>query len=329
MTHHVKPLSIKTLWRTLFWATAGLLLLVVAACMPQGIPGNTAADEVPPIVGQVAFPTYKVQATIGDVASASTVTLIDATTNVAQANTLTDASGSFSLSFSQSRFKPVANRTYYLEATKGLDNNLAGRDSARIRTLVHYNVGWRSITSALPNATVNLNEGTTAVSIIASHKGPTAVPPDSLMGVLIVSPEAFTPVTNITNSEFTDVRALVSSLLIANGDPVALIGYEPGPPERFYPKASGNNLTVTPTACNVTESITLQGLTFDPVLTNNVVTFTGGVNGTVTGISPDRRSLYVLVPTGATTGPVMVMLNGQLFGVPSLTILGTLNAGLY
>lgn len=313
----------------LFMLAACVMLMAgLSACQP--VAGLIAGEQdIPPLVGQVTFPAYRVQATIGEVASASTVTLIDATTNVSVSNTLTDASGSFSLTFTQNTYKPVSNRTYYLEASKGLDNNLAGRDSARVRTMVNYNVGWRSITGAVANSKIYLNEGTTAVSVIASHKGPAAVSPDSLIGVLTVGPEVFTPVVNVSDAEFSDVRAMVVSLLIANGDPVALIGYEPGPPERFVPKVSGSTLTATPAALSVAETVTLQGLTFDPTLVNNVVTFNGGVPGTVTGISSDRRSLYVQVPPGATTGLVTILLNGQIYGVPSLTILGTLNAGLY
>lgn len=313
--------------RSLLLALAGLVLCALAACMPQGL--VVSEQEVPPLVGKVVFPAYQVQATIGEIASASTVTLIDSVTNVSISNTLTDASGSFSLNFTKNTHKPVSNRTYFLEAAKGLENNLAGRDSARVRTMVNFDGGWRSITSAVANSPIYLNEGTTAVSVIASHKGPVSVPPDSLLGKLTVDPETFIPVTNVSGAEFTDVRAMVVSLLLANGDPVALIGYEPGTPGRFIPKVSGSTLTATPTALSVTETLTLQGLTFDPTLTNNVVTFNGGAAGTVTGISGDRRSLFVQVPTGATTGMVTVRLNGQIYGVPSLTILGTLNAGLY
>lgn len=314
--------------RPLGWLifTAGLLWMLLAACAPQGTP--LAGDEAATIVGRVVFPAYHVQATIGDVASASTVVVIDATTNVSQGTTLTDAQGNFSLTFSN-RYKPVADRTYYLEAVKGLDSNLAGKDAARVRTLIQYSGGWKSLTSAIAGSPIFINEGTTALSVIASHKGAVAVPPGSLIGKLTVSPEVFTPVPNVSSTEFDDVRGLVNALLLGDADPVAGIAYTPGPPGRFYPLASGSDLSVTPTTCDVNQTLTLQGITFDPTLTNNAVTFNGGVAGVVTGISPDRQSLFVVVPAGATTGPVTVELDGHLYGIPSLTISGTLNAGLY
>lgn len=327
MTKRSEP-SFHPAYRSLVLVASGLVLLLLAACMPAGLVPS-GEEEVPPIVGTVTFPRYQVQATISEVASASTVTLIDATTNVSQGATVTDASGSFSLTFSN-RFRPITNRTYYLEAMKGLSNNLAGRDAARVRTVLQFNAGWRSLTSSIVNSPIYINEGTTTLSVIASHKGATRVPPDSLIGKLTVNPEVFTPVTNVSSTEFTDVRSLVANLLLGNGDPIAGVGYDLGPPERFFAMLSGSTiLTVAPTSANVNQQIILSGLTFDTTLTNNVVTFNPGVTGTVTGISPDRQSLYVLVPSSATTGAVTVRLNGQLYGIPSLTILGTLNAGLY
>lgn len=302
---------------------------------PGGAPAAAGVDagtasRVPAITGRVIFSGYSTQATMTDVAIAATVSLIDTVRNVTEATTLTDSAGVFQLNLT-SGWVPAQGRTYYLEAVKGLNSNAAASDAARVRTIIDFQGGWRSITSASPGAPVILNPGTTALATIASLKGTNLVDPASLIGSLTLNPETYSPVANLSNTEYTQVRALVVSVLGDNTDPIADINFDPGPPPTYYSAAArrGGTLTTTQTTVNVGDTLTLRGLTFDTTLANNVVLFNGSVPGTVTGISADQKSLFVTVPAGAVSGPVTVKLFGSMYGIPFITVLGTLNAVVY
>lgn len=305
---------------------------LVAACPKQG----PALDQVPTITGQVTFPQdrllapYTTQATISEVANAATVVLIDTGANLTRGSTVTDASGSFSLRFSNN-FRPTASATYYLEAFRGLDSNAAGQNAARVRTILRYADGWQSITSAVAGSPIHINLGTTALSAIVNLKGPSRVDPDDVIGSLTVSPEAFTPVTGISATEFERVKDVTTSLLLADSDPMAGIVYEAGPPESFYMRTT-SSLSMDQATASIGEAVTLRGISFDsttPLGTSNVVLFNHTATASVTGISADRQVLTVVVPNDAVSGPVTVRTGGKIYGLPSFTVWSTVNVDLF
>lgn len=309
------------------------LAALVAACPSQG----PVLDEAPPIVGRVVFPgdpvrsPYTTQATLSEVANAATVILIDTTANLTRGSTITDANGLFQFKFSNG-FKPSASASYYLEAVRGLGNNAPGKDAARVRTLMRYVNGWQSITTATVGTNHNINLGTTAIAAIANLKGSSRVNVDDLIGSLSTNPETFIPVPGITASEFTTVKGIASTLLLADLDPLSGIAYDAGPPEVFSMRNVSANLTTDKATASIGEAIVMRGITFDPALplsTSNIVLFNNVATGSVTGIAADRQSITVAVPNDAVSGPITVYTGGKIYGLPSFTVWSTVNVDLF
>lgn len=331
------------------WALAlGLAAAILAllACAPKaGLPDPEG--ETPPITGRVFLPPanlapYTVQATISEVASAATVVLIDTVANITRGTTLSDASGKYSLTFGRT-FKPTLNRTYYLEAVRGLGDNAPGKSAARVRTLLAYTAqGWLSLTSAIGGAPVNISESTTALSALAGLKGPGRVDPMELIGTLAAE---YTGVTGLSRDDFLTARAIVSAVLANDNDPVAGLAYDPGPPERIYLRSTGGSsaLSVEPATASITppdNTVTFRGIVFDTtgassnfdsatLTARNVILFNNTATATVTGVSADRLSLYAVVPPDAVSGPVLLRIKGQFYGIPDYSIWGTLNVDVH
>lgn len=328
----------------------GIAMAIVAllACAPHaGQPD--AAGETPPITGRVFLPAavnsapYTVQATVSDIASAATVVLIDTVANINRGSTLSDATGKFSLTFGRT-FKPTLNRTYYLEAVRGLGDNAPGKSAARVRTLLAFTAqGWLSLTSAQGGAPVIITESTTALSALAGLKGPARVDPMHLIGSLA---EAYPGVTGLSQDDFLTAKAIVSALLTSDSDPMAGLAYDPGPPyERIYMRSAGGSsaLSVEPATASITpphNTVTFRGILFDTtgassysdaatLTARNVVLFNNTATATVTGVSADRMSLFAVVPPEAVSGPVLLRVNGQLYGIPDYSIWGTLNVDVH
>ncbi|HEY9899412.1 MAG TPA: hypothetical protein V6D00_09545 [Pantanalinema sp.] len=334
------------------WSLAlGIAAAVVAmlACAPFAGHAPDEAGDTPPITGRAylnpadKLSPYTVQASITEVASASTIVLIDTVANITRGSTLTDAVGKFTLSFGRT-FKPTVNRTYYLEAVRGLGDNGAGKSAARVRTILAYtSQGWTSITSTASNVPVVIDEGTTALSALANLKGPARVNPMHLIGALALP---FNGVTGLSLSDYNVARGIVTSLLKADNDPVAGIAYDPGPPsERIYMRSTGGGsvLSIEPATASITppdNTVTLRGILFDTagaasdadsatLTARNVILFNNVATATVTGVSADHQSLYAVVPPEAESGPITVKVNGQLYGIPDYAIWGTLNVDIH
>ncbi|HEY9854911.1 MAG TPA: IPT/TIG domain-containing protein [Stenomitos sp.] len=320
----------------------GVLCLLSAGCATLGPQGG-----VPDLVGQVHMPSlgYRTQATIGEVGNGATVSLIDVAANQTLGTSLTTAAGAFRMSFGTS-FKPAANTTYYLEAVKGLSSNRAGRDAARLRTLISYTAGgWVSLTSGVANGPINVTLGTTAVSVIVSHRTgtPHAVNALGLIGTVAagVADPSLSPVTtdtfngtadypNLTNSEFHGVFGMAQAALDQDQDPMAAVSYDSIADTFGLPNAGASQIAATPapaTGASVGDTVTLTGMTFNATAANNVVTF-NGVPATVTGLTPDRRTLTCQVPAGATTGPLIVSFDGLSYGLPTYVVLSTANLSI-
>lgn len=320
----------------------GVICLLMAGCATIGPP-----SLVPDLFGQVDLSSlgYRTQATLGEVGSSATVSLIDVTANQTLGTSLTTATGAFRLSFGAA-FRPVASASYYLEAVKGLSTNRAGKSAARVRTIVSFTSGgWVSLTSEVANSPINVTLGTTTVSVIVSHRSGTsrAVNAQGLFGKVApgVPDVTLAPNTtdtfngradypNLTNSEFHGVFSMAKVALEQDQDPLASVAYDSVADTFGLPNSSTSKVTATPdpaVGASVGDSVTLTGLTFDATPANNVVTFNGRP-ASVTGLSSDRRTLTCLVPAGATTGPLTVSFDGTSYGLPTFIVLSTANLAI-
>lgn len=304
-----------------------LVALLLGGCLQPASP-STAEAPIPPLVGQVQ-PGFlrRIQASIdADIAPAASVSFIEpGATASTVVTTVTDSLGRFKLSLPMG-FKKTVGAVYYLEAFKGLGNNQAGHNAARVRTLVQWkDGGWISLTGLTPGGTLNLTLGTTAVSVAAqinTAQGST-VDLAGLMGKL--DQTTFTPVPNLTVTEYEGALGVVSAALGGNLDPLASIGKANG---AFYLKSVGGGMGLSPgLGADVGDTVTLSGLTFDALPANNQVRF-NGAPATVTSVSADRRSLQVVVPEAATRGPVSVIVGSTHSGVVDYPLFGTVRLTL-
>lgn len=312
--------------------SGALLTISLAGCTL--FPGT---PSVPGVSGRVDFGDgYKAQATMADIAIAATVSLIDANTNNTVSSTITDSGGSFNMYFQG--WSPTDGNVYYFEAVKGLGNNKAGNSAARVRTMARFSGGnWEGIAIG---QSIWLSQTTTALSVIASLRGPATVAPTSLIQRLLrntpdtsIEPhtnETFSASgTGISNADFHQVFGLVRDVLTQNADPLARIVYEdstykmietpggggnPGPepsptptPTPTPPPLSGTPPTftgLTPAEGVIGMEVLIYGTDFAATNSDNTVSF----NGTKTKpISSSPTFLRVKVPSGATTGDVLVV----------------------
>lgn len=245
---------------------------------------------------------YQILATIGDVAQAATVSLIDSATNTTVATTVTNAAGQFAMDIRGFVFTP--GKTYILEAVKGLNSNKAGADAVRLRTFIRWSGStWSSITGE----GISISPKTTALAIIASHRG---LVPGNFINSL--STGAFNPAgTGSSQEELDTVEALVRQLLDANLDPLYMITWNGS----TYQLRESTNNQPQPDP----EPVKILLVTPDPVATGAQLTIGGvgvGQDGFVTqvnfGAIPAQvvgftaTSLTVIVPTGARSGPLTI-----------------------
>ncbi len=263
-------------------------------------------------------PALHVQATMTDIAVASTVSLIDTTSNTTVATTLTDASGSFLLAFPPS-FEPAADRIYLLEAIKGLGNNAPTRDAARVRTVVRFASGWLSIANSATGSPVPIGAPTTALAAGAQLRNQAAadtVSLVSLIGSYDVDSTTYTPVAGLSQGDFGTILNIVNGALAQDADPVALVGLQGS----TWVLLNGGRLTVTGISPNngpAGTSVTISGFDIPPSSAALEVTF-GGVSGTITAAS--SISITVTAPTGMSTGQVVVYGSGQAVTAGTFTV---------
>jgi hypothetical protein len=282
---------------------------LLAAC--SAAPGPASPPGVPPLAGQVvmadlypeAAADRNVSATMAEVATAATVSLIDANSSETVATTKTTANGAFIMVFA-SDFLPKID-PYYLEAVKGLASNRAGNSAARVRTIVAFRGGWVSAHSDA----LAISRASTAVSLIVSHRTGTAAPVTvlSLLGSIGTggAPPPFAEKdSGITQPEYGNVYNHVGKVLLADGDPFGLITYDP------ILKSYSANLPnvprvfqMSPTAFGAKDVVTLTGQNFNSTPNLNVVSF-AGVAGTV--LSSSGAQLTVRVPDALSAGSLIV-----------------------
>ncbi|MBO9539121.1 SMP-30/gluconolactonase/LRE family protein [bacterium] len=291
--------------------------------------GPTAhGPAVQQVTGRVSFATRAAQATLGEVANAATVSLIDQSTGNTVTASITDASGNFVLTFPT--FTPQRGVPYVLEAVKGLavsgTSNRAGTSAVRLRSLLFWNDGWQSLTNTTLNAGIVVSAATTAVATVASLKRQAGVPVtlSSLIGT--VSGSTFSETgTGLSNaSDFTPVFGFVSNAVALDQDPLRAIAYD---------KASGTYSLATavpwisgyaPKTPIPGGTVTVTGGNFERLTGRNLFYF-GAIPASTWSVSADRSTATVTVPANAFSAPfTLLQPNGLVQTIaPFLTLKGT------
>jgi len=270
------------------------------------------ATAIGPLNGRVDFGDGErlAQATMGDVARAATVSLINTATDATESTAHTDATGTFVLRFPDG-WVPIADRVYVLEASKGLDDNRPSSAVARVRTLVRFQGGWQAITGT---GIVTVDSSTTALSImqavyqVAGRSGSSAAGYIGLIDEISGSPGVPDGLTDgqtvVGEAAYQQVYGHVRTALSHDQDPVASIRYD-GVADRFsvFVAAAPVVTAMSPTFGPPGSQVILYGSGFAPQADSNTVWF----NGTAaTVLQASGTSLTVRVPTSATTGPISV-----------------------
>jgi hypothetical protein len=305
------------------------LTLLMAGCANQ--PLLQEATVTPPaasltITGQVSFDSsIKTQVTSGDVTKGAAVSLIDAVSGYTYGTTEADSAGNFTLSFydtttSSGGGYPISPSTgvpYILEAVKGVttnsDQNHAGSDMIRMRSLLFWNNGWLSLTNSAPGKAVSINQATTALAIAVGYKQQTgsSIELSSLVGSL----EGSIFYENGTGlSKANDYQAVlihVKNALIEDQDPVANI---------LFDRVNGqySRITPIPTISSIHplepqrgQMLTVYGSNFERLDAMSVFWF-GDIPAATWSISPDRMSLTLPVPRNAVPSPLKLKHAGGL-----------------
>lgn len=276
--------------------------------LSPGLTGASRTDEAGRYVlrGRVDWGTgYRSQSTMADVARAATVSLIDVSRqpHTSVGSTVTDASGRFSLYVPG--FIPEQGVVYVVEAIKGLLDNAAGADAARVRTFAQFNGGsWTTLTGA----DTTISSGTTALCAIYSLRLGSPTPtggPGTFIGTLTEPGAVFNPgTTGVSPGEFSSVRSMVLQAVAADVDPLAAINYDLTSGSYDLRVATAPVIRqIDPPAAGVGATVKLIGLRFEANYADNVVEFNGVRAAVLSGTS---NELLVQVPVGATTGNVKV-----------------------
>ncbi|MBO9542338.1 IPT/TIG domain-containing protein [bacterium] len=329
--------------RQLLSIACAMLLLLSAGCFgaPSGAPpavggpgvGDRTVASLEPLTGMVDFGVRRAQAGMNDVAKGATVSLIDVVSGNTIATTLTTPTGGFSFSFARG-WRPRTDVPYYLEAIKGLDNNLPGSDGVRVRTILVYRGAWLSLTNRTSTSgAIYITLETTAISVITAYHP--YIDTRLLIGSIAhgqadnsVSPptaSSFDPAgSGITNEIFHQVTDLVNQAIADDSDPMFRIRYNPV--FKLYTLSTGGSGggSNRPQLQGLSSyvggpgmTITLLGEGFGPNVADNAVSFNGTV-ATILSASPTE--LVVVVPPEATPGLVTVTTslgtsNGIIFTV--------------
>ena len=317
----------------LLLATACPRLVPAPASDEAGAPGAPVAQStVPPIVGTVGFgpAPLGVLASMGEVGSGATVSLIDTRSSFTLATTLTTAAGEFVMNFADS-WTPDPDAIYVLEAIKGLKAgtafpNRVGAVAARVRTLVTFRGGtWQSMSAGM----LTINPTTTALAICLSLRSLTPpaagrqIPPASLIGIVqptsgtssTPSPYSYSDQALLPGAMVLGAYLQTLSALAVDRDPVTAITLAAGDPLYNTLANASSNLTVAavqPDTMTIGGTVVVVGSGFSTSPADETVSFStsgGGLTlAQIATVSADGTRITVTVPPGAVTGPVSVTL---------------------
>lgn len=262
------------------------------------------AAAVSPLHGRVESIPRRVQALVSDIAAGATVSLIEPTSGRTLATTVSTPTGGFILKFSDD-FEPVVGEPYILEAVKGLPvggkANRAGAPGARVRTVVNYTGGWRS----LSGDSIVISRATTAVAIMASHQNLDTANLLLLMGK--VSDATFdTTGTILLPAAFNRVLTMVTEAIGEDQDPVESIGYLAfGPPIARYERKIGGVVLhdkIVPAIPTRSGTFMISGQNLPGPGAATPSLSIGGALVKTWSVNAERTRLTIEVPADASTG---------------------------
>ncbi|MBM3268667.1 MAG: hypothetical protein FJZ01_13560 [Candidatus Sericytochromatia bacterium] len=279
-----------------------------AAAVPAGAPSLTGMVDFGPPAGR-----FRGQALITEVANAATVSLIDAVAGNTVASSVTEASGAFVLTFGS--FTPQANTTYMIEAVKGLAMggapNRPGAAVVRVRTLLLWDGGWKSLTNTTPGVGINVSLATTAIATIVSLKQSAgqSVALASLIGKVSGATFADAGTGLGATTDFAPVLTLVSNALTLDQDPVGSVAFDASKGQYRLTTGAPIVLAHSPAIPVPGGTLTLKGANFDAVVGRGTYFF-GAVPAATWSVSADRTTATVAIPASAYSAPVTLMQPG-------------------
>lgn len=299
--------------RVLLALSLALALLPAACTRPDAPIATIRATSA--LQGHVSFPgdALRTQAYLGEVASGAPVSLIDPTTGDTVASALTDAAGNFQFA-GMADFNPAQGSSYLLEASKGLSvggsSNRAGTAAVRIRTLLVWNGGWESLTSAAPGP-VEISAATTALALAIDLRQAAGLSlvPAAFLGHLDgdTFSEAGTGLSVL--QDFEPVLALVRAAIAADEDPAALISYDSGSGRYQAGQSVPTVTSVSPAVGNPGGTLTLRGIDLDRITATNPFLF-GPMPAASWSVSSDGTTATLTIPTTAGSGPLYLTADG-------------------
>lgn len=316
--------------RPRFWLCLLMALLLAGCRLPSMLAAPAGsmleARQAGDLPGRVQW-TRGIQATLPEVGSAATVSLVDAQTGLTLATTVTTSAGEFVFRFGRS-FVPEPNRPYFLEAIKGIKGtgpttpaneqfNQAGADAVRLRTVIFYQdspVGWVSLANATPGS-VAVNLDTTALSVLFSLKRQSGTPLDLQAFIGCVAGGTYAPVNGVSSAEFAMARPIVEEAVTQDRDPFQYTAYDASSGQ-VLSKYIGHAISaIAPVRGKIGTVVTVDGDGFD--LGPPTVRF-NGIAATVESVTKTR--IKALVPVGANTGPVSVQIGTVTQAGPTFTV---------
>lgn len=327
---------------------AGLVGGCTAGSAPKATLEATleATDTDATVRGHVYFAALvqkprNAQATLTEVANAATVSLIDAVNGNTVGSSVTDASGSFVLTFKA--FNPVSGAPYTLEAVKGLavggSPNRAGAAALRVRTLLFWNSGWQSLTNTVVGQGIVVSSATTAIATIVSLKQQAGVTLTLSTLIGTVSGSTFAEGgTGLSNAnDFVPVLGLISNAILLDQDPVGSVAFDKI--KGNYTLASGVPAvnSISPPIPIPGGTLTIKGTNFES-LAGRMTLWFGSIPAATWSTDASRSALTVTVPANATSAPftmqqvggVLTLLSSFLFLQGTVgNVAGTGLAGFY
>lgn len=294
------------------------LALGVGGCLAPAPPVPAARTmSALPLTGSVTFDAAGrlTQAEMSELGNAATVSLIDATSGNTLGSSVTDASGNFVLTFDT--LIPSNGSTYVLEAVKGLsvggNPNRAGASAVRVRTLLMWENGWKSLTNSTPGSGIVVSAATTALSTIVSLKktAGTTITLSALMGKIDSSNSSFNDGgTGLSAAnDFTPVLGLVQSAIQLDQDPVGGVALDSD--KGLYSLVTGLPLisSISPSVPNPGDVLTIKGANFDRLDGRNALWF-GTVPAATWSVNATKTTLTVPVPATAYSAPFLLQQPG-------------------
>lgn len=317
-----------------------LLTFLLASCRLPGLVSPTSAVRgiqppphqvaAQPVSGRFEWPAgpgQSVQTTLGEIASASVVSIIDVVSGVSIGATVSDGSGSFTVKVG-TLLRPTNNQAFFAEVVKGLklpgsgpsgQFNQAGAEAVRLRTIIFYDAatgGWKSLTSDTP-ASVRINKLTTALAVGIALRQAAGLPANltDYINALPGGTSYVPPSGGIAPADFNTLSTLVDDSLAQDRDPIHYTTFETSS-GGFSSTFVGFAITdVQPRTGTINTPLTITGAGFD---SGTLTVAVNGVPATITSFTAD--TIHATVGPGSRTGPVSVTVGGALQAGPTFTV---------